>query len=138
MTASIGRMAVRLGLLASLAVAAAGCTTIQDHRGYVVDQDLVDSVQPGIDNRQSVESTLGRPSFISQFGDKLGGGATAPANAVYVRRWSIEPLPSNPNNTLVLQVLVFRNNDRGAANNGAGRLLPEEARLVTVKTRKAQ
>ena len=26
------------------------------------------SVQPGIDNRQSVERTLGRPSFASQFG----------------------------------------------------------------------
>jgi outer membrane protein assembly factor BamE (lipoprotein component of BamABCDE complex) len=70
MTASIGRMAVRLGLLAGLAVAAAGCTTIKDHRGYVIDQVLVDSVQPGIDNRQSVEATLGRPTFVSQFGDK--------------------------------------------------------------------
>ncbi len=70
MTASIGRMAVRLGLLAGLAVAAAGCTTIKDHRGYIIDQALVDSVQPGIDNRQSVEGTLGRPTFISQFGDK--------------------------------------------------------------------
>lgn len=70
MTASFGRKAVRLGLLAGLAVAAAGCTTIRDHRGYVIDQALLDGVQPGIDNRQSVESTLGRPTFISQFGDK--------------------------------------------------------------------
>ena len=70
MTASFGRKAVRLGLLAGLAVAAAGCTTIRDHRGYVVDKALLDAVQPGIDNRQSVESTLGRPTFISQFGDK--------------------------------------------------------------------
>jgi hypothetical protein len=69
---------------------------------------------------------------------KLGGGVAPPANTVFVRRWSVEPLPSNPNNTLILQVLVFRNRDRGAANNGAGTLLPEEARLVTVKTRKSQ
>jgi hypothetical protein len=55
-----------------------------------------------------------------------------------VRRWSVEPLPSNPNNTLILQVLVFRNRDRGTADNGAGTVLPEEARLVTVKTRKSQ
>lgn len=84
------------------------------------------------------DNTTGYVDYINQFGEKLGGGAFPPANAVYVRRWSVEPLPSNPNNTLVLQVLVFRNNDRGSANNGAGRLLPEEARLVTVKTRKAQ
>ena len=83
-------------------------------------------------------NTTGYVDYVGQFGDKLGGGAVPPAGTVYVRRWSVEPLPSNPNNTLVLQVLVFRNTDRGAANNGAGRVLPEEARLVTVKTRKAQ
>ena len=45
-----------------------GCASIKDHRGYLVDTALVDSVQPGIDNKQSVERSLGRPSFISQFG----------------------------------------------------------------------
>jgi type II secretory pathway pseudopilin PulG len=83
-------------------------------------------------------NTDGYVDYIGQFGDKLGGGAAPPANTVFVRRWSVEPLPSNPNNTLVLQVLVFRNRERGAANNGAGELMPEEARLVTVKTRKSQ
>ena len=29
---------------------------------------LLDSVQPGIDNRDSVERTLGRPTFVSEFG----------------------------------------------------------------------
>lgn len=48
----------------------AGCSSIKDHRGYIVDQPLVDSVQPGIDNRQSVERTLGRPTFESAFGQK--------------------------------------------------------------------
>ena len=70
MTGSTGRNAVRIGLLAGLVALAAGCTTIRDHRGYIMDSALIDSVQPGIDNRQSVEGTLGRPTFISQFGDK--------------------------------------------------------------------
>jgi prepilin-type N-terminal cleavage/methylation domain-containing protein len=83
-------------------------------------------------------NTAGYVDYIGQFGNRLGGGAALPANTLYVRRWSVEPLPSNPNNTLILQVLVFRNTDRGAANNGPGTLLPEEARLVTVKTRKSQ
>ena len=82
-------------------------------------------------------NTDGYVDYVGQFGDKLGGGAVPPAGTVYVRRWSVEPLPSNPNNTLVLQVLVFRNRDRGAADNGAGTVMPEEARLVTVKTRKS-
>jgi outer membrane protein assembly factor BamE (lipoprotein component of BamABCDE complex) len=33
-----------------------------------MDKLLVDSIQPGIDNRESVEGTLGRPTFVSQFG----------------------------------------------------------------------
>src|SRR3546814_7524405 len=36
----------------------------------LVDKLLVDSIQPGIDNRASVEGTLGRPSFFAQFGDQ--------------------------------------------------------------------
>lgn len=62
----------RAGVLLALAAAAAllgGCASIRDHRGYLVDQALVDSVQPGIDNRLSVERTLGRPTFVSQFGE---------------------------------------------------------------------
>jgi outer membrane protein assembly factor BamE (lipoprotein component of BamABCDE complex) len=47
-----------------------GCTSIHDHRGYIIDKTLVASVEPGIDNRTSVEKTLGRPTFISQFGNK--------------------------------------------------------------------
>lgn len=58
------------GATLGLAVLLGGCTSIKDHRGYLVDQTLVDSVQPGIDNRLSVERTLGRPTFISQFGEK--------------------------------------------------------------------
>jgi len=59
------RMAMGGAVLAALA----GCSSIKDHRGYLVDQALVDSVQPGIDNRTSVERTLGRPTFVSQFGE---------------------------------------------------------------------
>jgi outer membrane protein assembly factor BamE (lipoprotein component of BamABCDE complex) len=52
------------------AVGLAGCSSIKDQRGYLVDQPLIDSVQPGIDNLQSVERTLGRPTFVSAFGRK--------------------------------------------------------------------
>jgi outer membrane protein assembly factor BamE (lipoprotein component of BamABCDE complex) len=60
-----GRQAAMAGLL----VLATGCSSIRDHRGYLIDSALVDSVQPGIDNRMSVEKSLGRPTFISQFGE---------------------------------------------------------------------
>src|SRR3546814_7705011 len=48
-------------------VAAGGCTPLRSHQGYVVDVDLVNSVQPGVDNRESVLATLGTPTFTSQF-----------------------------------------------------------------------
>lgn len=65
---SNGQMAKVLAAAAVLA-ALSGCSTIKEHRGYLVDKTLVDSVQPGVDNKTSVERTLGRPTFISQFGD---------------------------------------------------------------------
>lgn len=46
----------------------AGCSSIVDRRGYMIDETLVQAIQPGIDNRASVEATLGHPSFTSQFG----------------------------------------------------------------------
>ncbi len=58
------------GATLGLAVLIGGCASIKDHRGYLVDQTLLDAVQPGIDNRTSVERTLGRPTFVSQFGNK--------------------------------------------------------------------
>src|SRR5882672_5438670 len=82
-------------------------------------------------------NTVGYVDYIDSYGNKLGTGANPPQNAIYTRRWSISPLPTNPNNTLVMQVLVTRLNDRGAADQGAVKRLPEEARMITVKTRKA-
>ncbi|TCM33208.1 outer membrane protein assembly factor BamE [Novosphingobium aerophilum] len=67
---SYGHMAKAAGIALALAALTGGCSSIRDHRGYLVDQTLLDSVQPGIDNRLSVEKTLGRPTFISQFGEK--------------------------------------------------------------------
>jgi len=58
----------RLAAPALIALVALGaCTPLRTHTGYVVDADLVNSVQPGVDNRQSVLAVLGKPSFTSQF-----------------------------------------------------------------------
>jgi type II secretory pathway pseudopilin PulG len=85
------------------------------------------------------EDTPGYVDFIDQFGAKLSSvDGEPPDGTVYIRRWSIEPLPTNPNNTVIIQVLATRHRNRGAAEEGRGRRLPEEARVITVKTRKAQ
>ncbi len=47
----------------------AGCSSIgvKAHKGAVVDAQLASAIQPGVDNKASVEKTLGRPSFTGQF-----------------------------------------------------------------------
>jgi outer membrane protein assembly factor BamE (lipoprotein component of BamABCDE complex) len=44
-----------------------GCTRLKSHQGYVGDATLLAAVQPGVDNKQSVEASLGRPTFVGQF-----------------------------------------------------------------------
>lgn len=65
-----GKIMRSAALGAMLVAGLTGCASIKDHRGYIVDGPLLDSVSPGVDNRASVERTLGRPTFISQYGQK--------------------------------------------------------------------
>lgn len=95
-------------------------------------------LQPSPDNALSA-NVNGYVDYVDRSGHTLGGGPFAPADTVFVRRWSVEPLPTNPNNTLVLQVLVFSLGDR--IDDGEGQVLDrvrDEARLVSVKTRKSR
>lgn len=45
----------------------ASCSTIKQNQGYIIDTPLLASVQPGVDNKDSVQKTLGRPTFGAQF-----------------------------------------------------------------------
>lgn len=63
----------RVAALATMLVAAglsSACTQIRGRQGYLMDEVLTASVQPGVDNRESVQGTLGRPSFVGQFDQK--------------------------------------------------------------------
>ena len=60
------RLAI-VGLIAAISVG--GCTQLKGRQGYVVDPVLTSAIAPGIDNRESVERTLGRPTFVGQFGN---------------------------------------------------------------------
>jgi len=61
------RVTVRIMAIAALGLAVAGCATTHAHKGVVLDQQLVSAIQPGVDNKASVEKVLGRPSFVGQF-----------------------------------------------------------------------
>ena len=54
-------------VLLAAALGTTACVPVRSHQGYIVDKELVDSIQPGIDTRESVIQTLGRPTLTSQF-----------------------------------------------------------------------
>ncbi|MCG2842561.1 outer membrane protein assembly factor BamE [Sandaracinobacter sp. RS1-74] len=59
-------------LLPALAAALAGCSTskqMMNNQGYIADEELVASVQPGVDNKESVQKALGRPTMAAQWSD---------------------------------------------------------------------
>lgn len=64
------RAGIMLAALA-LALTAGGCTQLKGRQGYIVDPVLTQAIAPGVDNRESVEKTLGRPTFVGQFGDDV-------------------------------------------------------------------
>jgi len=44
-----------------------GCTRVRAQQGYIADESLIGTIRPGVDNRDSVQRTLGRPTFAGQF-----------------------------------------------------------------------
>lgn len=81
------------------------------------------------------DNTPGFVDFLDARGRWIGTGTGPPPGTLYIRRWSIEPLPTNPNNTLVLQVVVTQNRNVGTA--AAPARGPDQARLISIKTRKS-
>lgn len=64
---SLSRKMVASVALVAVALTASACSRVRGHQGFIADQVLIDGIQPGIDNRESVTKTLGRPSFVGQF-----------------------------------------------------------------------
>lgn len=85
------------------------------------------------------ENTSGYVDFLDANGTWVGTGTQAPTTAVFIRRWSIQPLPTNPNNTLVLQVLVtpVSNEHARVTSEFTRTRMAGDALLTSVKTRKA-
>lgn len=57
----------RVSIAVAAAALLAGCGVNRAHKGAVIDQQLAGAIQPGVDNKASVEKLLGRPTFTGQF-----------------------------------------------------------------------
>jgi type II secretory pathway pseudopilin PulG len=94
-------------------------------------------LSPHTDNTLQA-NTNGYVDYLDHWGRTLGGGTVIPDGTAFIRRWSVEPLPTNPNNVIILQVLVTRQRDRGTGDSGSVSRGAQEARLMTIKSRKVQ
>jgi prepilin-type N-terminal cleavage/methylation domain-containing protein len=83
-------------------------------------------------------STPGYVDYLDASGAWVGTGTDVPAGAVFIRRWSVQPLAS-PSDALVLQVLVSSavTEPRRRADGTRARQ-SEDTRLVAIKTRTAR
>jgi outer membrane protein assembly factor BamE (lipoprotein component of BamABCDE complex) len=64
---------MRAPLIIGLTVTAfslSACAGIRSSSGYVYDEEFAQSIQPGVDNRDSVRATLGEPTFVGQWTDQ--------------------------------------------------------------------
>lgn len=99
--------------------------------GHGLDPSAVDSLEG---------NTRGFVDYLDAAGTWVGNGANPPGSAVYIRRWSIQPLPTNPNNTLIIQVLVTPvAYENGRVESQVTRTrMAGDARLTSIKTRKSR
>ncbi len=95
---------------------------------------------PGL--RASPPDTLernisGYADYLDESGRWMGGGAQPPPGAVFLRRWNIQPLPGDAQDTLILQVLVapVAAPRASVAPPGQHVRVPGDVLLVSAKTR---
>ena len=62
---------MKLAVLKMATIAAAmmlaGCAQFRQHKGVVLDPQIASAIQPGVDNKASVQKLLGTPTFQAQF-----------------------------------------------------------------------
>jgi Tfp pilus assembly protein PilV len=85
-----------------------------------------------------VTNTTNYVDYLDGAGRWVGHDSDPPGDAVYVRRWSVRPLPDAPDRTLVLQVLVTTVRDDRSRSTSWRRRTGTEALLVSVRTRIGQ
>jgi outer membrane protein assembly factor BamE (lipoprotein component of BamABCDE complex) len=60
-----------LALLLGSACVLSGCSQVRGHQGYILDPVISNAIAPGVDNKNSVEAAMGRPTFAGQFEDNV-------------------------------------------------------------------
>jgi type II secretory pathway pseudopilin PulG len=81
-------------------------------------------------------NTAGFVDYLDEAGMSVGTGPSPPEGTVYVRRWSVEPLASDPDHTLVLHVVTTTLEREARRAAGLPGRLPGDAWLVSIRSRR--
>lgn len=109
-------------------------TTDLSNPGHRDDGAGLEATPPG-----ALQSNMpGWVDYLDDAGRWVGHDRDPPADAVFIRRWSVRPLPADPERTLVLQVLVTTVRDDRSRATPWSRRTGVDALLVSVRTRKGQ
>ena len=92
-----------LALVALMGSLFTGCTRIRDTKGYIADDQQIATLQPGVENKNSVTKLLGKPSIISEYDP----------NTWYYVSESTAQLAFMQPKPVKHQVLVVKFNDKG-------------------------
>jgi prepilin-type N-terminal cleavage/methylation domain-containing protein len=76
--------------------------------------------------------------YLDGGGRWVGNGIDPPRSAVFVRRWAVQALPSDPERTRILSVLVTTVSQDRSRTAPWSRRTGVEAHLVSARTRRAQ
>jgi outer membrane protein assembly factor BamE (lipoprotein component of BamABCDE complex) len=88
---------LRVTTIGVAALLAAGCASNRAHKGAVIDPQLASSIQPGVDNKASVQKLLGTPTLTGEF---------TPGDWYYVSRDTNQVAFRNPRVTRQTVMLV--------------------------------
>jgi outer membrane protein assembly factor BamE (lipoprotein component of BamABCDE complex) len=110
---AVAAVALSLGTLGA-------CSPTTNIRGYLMDEQLVQSIQPGVDNQESIRAMLGNPSVEALF----------ERNRWYYVSRTTETLAFFHPETVDHKVLAVEFDDRGYVT-AVNRFGPEEVRDVS-------
>ena len=88
---------LKVTTLAVATLLSCGCAANRAHKGAVIDPQLASAIQPGVDNKASVQKVLGTPTLAGQF---------TPNDWYYVSRDTNQLAFRNPRVTKQLVMLV--------------------------------
>jgi prepilin-type N-terminal cleavage/methylation domain-containing protein len=104
--------------------------------GKLAELRVMDEVAAVSPEDALVRDVDGFVDYLDAGGRWVAGGSQPPPEAVYVRRWSVQPLSEDPVDTHVVQVLVTSVTQARQASAAGSVRRPGDALIVSLRTRR--